>query len=219
MQVLTGRNELRDLDLQSMIGQYREVEIELGCGDGRRLYRLAGRRPDTLYIGIDPAAANLFDTASRAARPARKGGRDNLLLVAAAVEYLPPDLSGTADRITIILPWGALLVGLLKAEEKILAGIAGLADRENGADFAAWLSCSQLLEAGEMERRELPALSEGLFLEVLRPLYAGQGLFINQVGSVGQAELRGLDSSWAKRLAENPRREVFSLSGCIKSRA
>lgn len=219
MQVLTGRNEFTDLDLQPLLGQYQEVEIELGCGDGRRLYRLAGRRPATLYIGVDPAAANLFETASRAARPARKGGRGNLLFVVAAVEQLPPDLSGSADRIRVILPWGSLLVGLLKAEEKILSGIAGLADREKGADFAAWLSCSQLLEAGEMERRELPALSEQFFLEVLRPLYARQGLFISQVGSVGQAQLRGLDSSWAKRLAENPRREVFRLSGCIKSRA
>ena len=216
MRVIRGRGIYEEIAPASFTSRFGQVEIDLGCGDGRRLYRLAGRNPDVLYVGVDALAAGLAPTAARAARKSSKGGRENLLLVVAAVEDLPADLPGLADRISVILPWGGLLSGLLKAEPVVLRALAGLARPAQGASFDICLSCSHLLEAVEMERRSLPVLSKKLFLEELSPLYAAQGLVIESVTDVDSAALRRLDTSWAKRLAANPGREVFSLKGFIQ---
>ena len=60
----------------------------------------------------------------RAGRPTRKGGRDNVIFVAAAAEELPAQLRGMADESTVILPWGSLLLAVLEPGKAAFEGIA-----------------------------------------------------------------------------------------------
>ena len=56
--------------------------------------------------------------------PAHKGGRDNVIFLAAAAEELPAQLGGMADESTVILPWGSLLSAVLEPGEAAFGGIA-----------------------------------------------------------------------------------------------
>lgn len=102
---------------------HRRVILDVGCGDARATARLAAGDPEALVIGVD---ANL-DAADRVLRRARrapeKGGLPNLLLVRAAADRLPQELSDLVDELRIDLPWGSLLDGLLGADGALLAGL------------------------------------------------------------------------------------------------
>jgi len=102
------------------------VIVDLGTGDGRAALTLAETDPRTLVIGIDADAASMAETSRRAARPAHKGGRSNLLFVVAAAESPPPELLGLADEVRILFPWGSLLRGVLGADARVAEGIARL---------------------------------------------------------------------------------------------
>lgn len=97
--------------------------LDLGCGDARATARLAASEPSAVVIGVD---ANL-DAADRVIRRARrapeKGGLANLALVLARADRLPAELDGRVDEMRIDLPWGSLLMDLLRGDEALLAGI------------------------------------------------------------------------------------------------
>ena len=101
--------------------------VDLGTGDGRAALTLAESEPRTLVIGIDADAASIGETSRRAARPRARGGRPNLLFVVAAAETPPPELLGLAHEVRILFPWGALLRGVLGADDRVVRGIADLA--------------------------------------------------------------------------------------------
>ena len=60
----------------------------------------ARRAPEQLFIAIDPVAEAMAASANRACRE----HLDNVLFVVAAVEALPSELDGVADRITVLFP-------------------------------------------------------------------------------------------------------------------
>src|SRR5688572_27423511 len=62
----------------------------------------------------------MAEASRRAAAPTRRGGVPNAIFVAASAEDLPGPLAGAADEITICLPWGSLLRGLLTADERLI---------------------------------------------------------------------------------------------------
>jgi ubiquinone/menaquinone biosynthesis C-methylase UbiE len=100
--------------------------LDVGTGPGRLLVRLASRRPDARFVGIDPSA----DMSSRAARHAHDAGiSDRVATVVAAAEALPfPDqsfdvvvstlsahhwadqASAVAEQVRVLRPGGRLLV-------------------------------------------------------------------------------------------------------------
>jgi hypothetical protein len=86
--------------------------------------RRAARETRTLFIGIDANAAAMAEASRRAARPVRRGGSSNALFVAAPAECLPSELRGRVDVVTVALPWGSLLLGLVQGDERLLAAIA-----------------------------------------------------------------------------------------------
>jgi 16S rRNA (adenine(1408)-N(1))-methyltransferase len=103
------------------------VIVDLGTGDGRAALTLAETDPRTLVIGMDADAASMAEMSRRAARPAAKSGRPNLLFVVAAAESPPRELLGLADEVRILFPWGSLLRGVLGADRRVAQGIARLA--------------------------------------------------------------------------------------------
>ena len=100
--------------------------MDLGTGDGRAVLARARTEPATLAIGIDANAASMIESSRRAAKPEQKGGRPNALFVVAAAETPPPELARLADEVTITLPWGSLLDGVLGHDDRVAAGVASL---------------------------------------------------------------------------------------------
>jgi 16S rRNA (adenine(1408)-N(1))-methyltransferase len=102
------------------------VTVDLGTGDGRFVLASAVANPDRLVVGMDPVAGAMAQTSRRAARPARRGGVPNALFVVASAEAVPAELRGTADLVTVNLPWGSLLRGALALDAQAAAGIVAL---------------------------------------------------------------------------------------------
>jgi 16S rRNA (adenine(1408)-N(1))-methyltransferase len=64
----------------------------------------AAAQPDRLVIGVDANAAGMAEAARRAAAKPSRGGLPNALFVVAAVEALPPELTGLAYLVTCHFP-------------------------------------------------------------------------------------------------------------------
>lgn len=60
---------------------------------------------------------------SAAANPT-KGGLPNALFFVESAELLPGPLAGRAELVTVVLPWGSLLRGILAADPQIVNGLS-----------------------------------------------------------------------------------------------
>src|SRR5262245_36825241 len=69
----------------------------------------------------------MADASRRAARQPARGGLPNALFVVAAAESPPAELTGLADEIRILFPWGSLLRGVLGRDPRVACGITALA--------------------------------------------------------------------------------------------
>src|SRR4051812_7588776 len=109
--VVTGRDteELPAEHFAARVARYPEVVVDLGTGDGRFVLRTARARPEALVIGVDPVVAAMAASANRAVRKPARGGAENAMFIAAALEALPEVLRGTATEVTVNFPWGSLL--------------------------------------------------------------------------------------------------------------
>jgi 16S rRNA (adenine(1408)-N(1))-methyltransferase len=168
------------------------VIIDLGSGDGRAALALAQAEPTTLVIGVDADAASMAETSRRAARAVARGGRPNLLFVAAAAEAPPGELIGLADEVCILFPWGSLLRGVLGRDDRIARGIAALA--RPGATVTATISVTPTDGVGNIH-----ALDAATIADLEREL-GSAGLRLTRSRRVGREEVRATRSTWGRRL-------------------
>ena len=166
--------------------------IDLGTGDGRAALALARAEPTTLVIGVDADAASMAETSRRAARAAARGGRPNLLFVAAAAESPPEELIGLADEVRILFPWGSLLRGVLGRDDRIVRGIAALA--RPGALVTATISVTPADGVGSI--RELDAAT----IAGLQRERRTSGLGLTGSRRLDREEVRATRSTWGRRL-------------------
>lgn len=143
------------------------------------------------------------EASRRAARSPLHGGLPNALFVVAAAESLPDELQGFADDVTVHFPWGSLLRGVVQAEPSILDGLLRVT-RPGG-------SISMLLSVTEHDSESGFAPLDGAAVEALAPRYAEHGLRLAEGRPATSPEIAGAHSTWAKRLAAGPRREVWLL--------
>ena len=169
--------------------------IDLGTGDGRAALKLAETEPRTLVIGIDADAASMAETSRRAARPSAKGGRPNLLFVAAAAETAPPELRGLADEIRILFPWGSLLRGVLGTDERVARGIADLA--RSGGRVSAIVSVTPRDGLGGITSLD-PARIAGI--AGIADAARRAGLRLTATRRLNVEEVRATRSTWGRRL-------------------
>src|SRR5687768_12053817 len=121
----------------------------------------------------------MADASRKAAASARKGGLPNALFLAEAAERLPGALAGRADLVTVVLPWGSLLRGILAADRAIVAGLRDLL-RPSG---------ELVLLLSEIYREQVDALVRGL-----------DGLDPVEVREATESDVTELSSGWARRL-------------------
>ncbi len=176
--------------------------VDLGTGDGRAVLGRASEEPRALVIGIDANAAAMAESSRRAAR-SRAGHRPNAIFLVEAAEALPGLLAQSADEVTITMPWGSLLRGVLGLDQVAMRGVESIVGP--GGRIEALVSVVQadgveglaVLDRASEERIVAACRSVGFELQSLRP--------------ASVYEMRATRSSWARRLGDRP---VWRLDLC-----
>ncbi|MDR2337934.1 MAG: 16S rRNA (adenine(1408)-N(1))-methyltransferase NpmA [Deltaproteobacteria bacterium] len=216
MIILSGKHEviLSQKELVAKVCQFKSVHLDLGTGDGKQVYRYAKNNPDTLYIGIDAVKANLVEISSKITKKPMKGGLNNVILVISAIEELPTELQNIANSLTIFLPWGSLLEGLVKPVASFLKNIVFVA--KNSTSFEFVITYSELFESSEIQRRQLPDININYFNEMYRATLKELGLIIENIEVLDNEDIKLFESQWAKRLAYGRKRDFFRIQGHVK---
>jgi 16S rRNA (adenine(1408)-N(1))-methyltransferase len=184
--------------------------MDLGTGDGRLPDRRARRCPKRLFIGVDANARGLREVSGRAIRDRVQ----NLLFVRSAVETLPPELTGSADRVTVVLPWGSLLAAVARPVLPVLRGIRRLCQPR--ASVTVVLALDPERDRAEHARIGLPLLDLAYLRGELADRYAMAGFVPFAVRRVSAEELAEWPSTWCKRLAHGRPRSVFQIEAIAR---
>lgn len=166
---------------------YRNLEIDLGTGDGAYVRHRAMRAPSTAVLGVDACAANAVENARRAP--------ENAHFVILDALALPAELASLASRIIINFPWGSLLRSLLSGDERLLSNLAHCS-AEIRVNAGALAEQGYDYETGiETIRQNLRSLSPTKLA----------------VEHLDRAALRMIPTTWSKRLAfgRDPRAVAF----------
>ena len=174
--------------------------MDVGAGDGHASLRAARNDPTTFAIALDPSIDRLRDGARTALREKLR----NALFAVASIEQLPCELAGRADAVTITLPWGSLLRGIVQAEPAVLGPLARLTKVRAAVRV--------LLSVEPSDRATgLPPLG----LATLRGnagIYAQAGFLLERCADATPDEIGGSGSSWARRLANGEERRIFAMT-------
>ncbi|MDQ3879926.1 MAG: hypothetical protein M3295_02445 [Chloroflexota bacterium] len=107
-------------------------------------------------------------------------------------------MHGVATELTVHLPWGSLLRGVLGADDAVLAGMAQLlAPEATGTVLVSVLPRDGVPES--------PAAAP------LAAIYADHGLSLIEARAATHAEVAASRSSWARRLRAGRERRVTLL--------
>jgi 16S rRNA (adenine(1408)-N(1))-methyltransferase len=178
--------------------RFATTTVDVGTGDGRFAYHLASADPRRLVIGIDALEEPMGEIAAKAARKPARGGRPNVLLVRAGVESLPAELAGVADEVSVQLPWGSLLEGIVLARDDVLGGLAALCRR--GARLSVTLNGEIWLDSTPARYESLPVPTPEYVADVVANGLARVGITLGEARYATAIEAKALPTSWARRL-------------------
>jgi 16S rRNA (adenine(1408)-N(1))-methyltransferase len=167
--------------------------------------------PARLFVGLDANAAGLRHFSGRADR-ARLA---NLLYVRAAIEDLPSELTGVADQITVVLPWGSLLAAVACPSATLLRGIFGLCQRD--ALLTVVFGVDPVRDRTEIQRLGLPSVTDAHLASRLAEGYADAGFTLTSVRPMSREEVIHMPSTWARRLAHGSERNIIQLEARARS--
>jgi 16S rRNA (adenine(1408)-N(1))-methyltransferase len=185
-------------ELEAMRAGFANCAVDVGTGDAHFAYHLASERPDWLVIGLDALDEPMGEIAYRAARKPARGGRPNLVLLRAAIEALPAELARVADEVDVLLPWGALLEGIVRAEPGVVEGIATLA--RAGARVRVTLNGEIWLDSTPARYEDLPVATPEYVAEAIEPAFRRAGIDLEPARYLTAAEAKSLPTTWARRL-------------------
>ena len=162
--------------------------------------------PEALVLGVDPDAAALRERSAAAARHPDRGGLLNAVFLVSSAEALPRELHAIADELRVTLPWGALLRGALGPEPWFSDLVGRLLCTDGRARLVLSVAPSDHVPGLErLDRAHVEGLAER---------YTRDGLRVDEVAPVTDADVMGLGSSWAKRLGIPGRRSAWRLTLC-----
>ena len=200
-------NDPNSKDLSIHTGE--GVVIDIGTGDGRFVSAAARANPRKLYIGIDANAKPLEKISMKATRKASKGGLPNALFLQAAVEDLPEELVGAADEIHIHFPWGSLLRAVATGDRDVLASLRRICAAECLVEIV--IGIDEERDRGEIDRLGLPKLTTDYLEGTLGQKYSEAGFQVLDHGVLAGSEWSKLQTSWARKLQNNPHRSITFL--------
>jgi 16S rRNA (adenine(1408)-N(1))-methyltransferase len=186
------------------------VIVDLGTGDGRAVLARAASDPDAFVIGIDANAAAMADASRRANRPRTRVA--NAVFMAGAAESLPGPLAGAAALVTVTMPWGSLLRGVLGLDDRALRGVASIVAPSGCVEVLASVVPSDQVDDLDAIDRDVEA--------GIANAWRRHGLELASMCLAGRDDLLATHSSWARRLGERPVwRLTFRRHGRTTSRA
>lgn len=205
MKIIKGNKQLYiDVaQIANLLQSYKDVEIDLGTGDGRYVYKKAKKNPLCLYIGIDPSEKQLQVYSKKAL----KGKLENAVFVLASIESTPDELADSAVVININLPWGTLLKTIMRPELENLKKVAALIKK--GGVLKIVLGYTQEFEPTEVERLELRNINKDQITKVLAPEYLKANLKITICKELEKEELKNIESTWSKKLSFGKDRPIY----------
>jgi 16S rRNA (adenine(1408)-N(1))-methyltransferase len=208
---IVGKGRTADLsgaDLATLGSGGSRTVVDVGTGDGRFAYALASEHADWLVIGIDALDEPMEEIAHKAGRKPSRGGRPNLVLVRASVEALPPELVHVADAVSVVLPWGRLLEGIVLGDEVVIRGLAALARAD--ARIEVTLNGEIWIESMPARYEHLPVPTPEYVRDVVAPAFATFGLTVEgDARFVNEREVRDLQSTWARKLGHGRSHPAF----------
>lgn len=192
-------------DLYNSLNQFKEVHIDIGTGNGKFIYDLAVKNPCALYIGIEPTAINLYEYSKKA----NKNKLNNLIYIISSIENMDDDLYGMADKVYINFPWGSLLEVIVKDMPELLNKISLLG--KTGSEFHFTFAYSTIHEPIEIEKRNLPILTEEYLLTNIKEIYLKSGLLVESCINITPIEVNKFGTLWAKKLFLGKSRDVYKI--------
>src|ERR671931_363402 len=213
MIVVRGKRlyELGRSELEELMSPYEDVLVDVGTGDGRFVLAHARANPRTFAIGFDPVASAMDSSSLSAARKPERGGVPNALFVVATAEDPPPELAGVADVVSVLLPWGRLLRGVLLGQADVLGSLARIA--RPGAYVRIVLNNEIFEDPVPLDAAELPEATVDYALTELEPLYARAGIRLETARLLDEEEVRRLRTTWSRRLAHGRSPRFLEIRG------
>ncbi|MDQ3227527.1 MAG: hypothetical protein M3Q50_12950 [Chloroflexota bacterium] len=184
MRVIEGKR-VRDIpaaEIATWANKYQEITVDLGAGDGRFVRHQARQNSESGAIAVD-----LCETTLRAGA---RAAADNAMFVVADALTLPREWGEIATRVSINFPWGSLLRGLIRGDERFLDGLIAVGRRRAAFDF--------MVNAGALAETGLSLDAAG---NRIMAMLRNHGVSVGPMAVIGAADLRRQPTSWAKRLA------------------
>jgi 16S rRNA (adenine(1408)-N(1))-methyltransferase len=176
------------------------VIVDLGTGDGRAVLARAAAHPGSLVIGIDANAAAMVESSRRAARGrggARGGTRfPNAWFLVEAAEALPGPLDRVASLVTITMPWGSLLRGVLGLDHAVLGGIASIVAPGGRVEAIVSVVPSDNVDGLSLLDRDAEVR--------VAAAWRRAGFELVSMRRATAEDLQDARSSWARRLGDRP---------------
>ena len=214
IKVVSGRqtDEVADDVFAAEIARYSRIIVDLGTGDGRYALRAARAHPDTLVVGIDPVAAAMSDSASRAKRKPARGGVANARFVVASLEQLPAVLEGVAAEVSVNFPWGSLLLAVGWPHMDGLHRLVELV--KPGGRVLTLLNASAAEKLEHAARLELPPLEDPDHVtRSLVPGWQQAGLTDVSWNYLAPDEEPATRTTWGRRLVRGSGRTTLYVEG------
>jgi 16S rRNA (adenine(1408)-N(1))-methyltransferase len=203
-------------EIEAMRTAFDNCAVDVGTGDAHFAYHLASERSDWLVIGLDALDEPMGEIAYRAARKPARGGRPNLVLLRGAIEAIPDELEQIADEVDVLLPWGALLEGIVRAVPEVVSGIATLA--RPGARVQVTLNGEIWLDSTPARYEDLPVATPEYVADAIEPEFRRAGIDLGPSRYLTAAEAKALPTTWARRLGHGrPHPRFVHIEGVRRS--
>ena len=168
--------------------------VDLGTGDGRAVLARAAAEPGNFVIGIDANAAAMAESSRRAARGRGLQRLANAWFMVEAAEALPGPLANVASTLTVAMPWGSLLRGVVGLDDAVLRGIASIVGPRGSVEVLTSVTPSDAVEGLVSLDREAEVGIAGAWTAV--------GFELVSMRPATLHDLRQARSSWARRLGD-----------------
>jgi 16S rRNA (adenine(1408)-N(1))-methyltransferase len=180
--------------LDQLAGAERAV-ADLGCGDGKRALRLATADPAAVAVGVDAETTRL----DRTLATARRRRLSNLFFLTWSLDRPLPALAGKFTNVSVIMPWGSLLDGVLGTDEQVLVNVLTLG--RQSADLDMVINCRPWTAPDALDKKlaSTPEPTEER-LAAMRRQYSACGWQLGVPSWLTDDEARALGSSWASRV-------------------
>ncbi len=186
--------------LDEWTAPYSGVCLDLGCGDGKLIYRMSGLKPDVFFIGVDAARENLAAIASKSRRSPKKGGRTNLAYLISPAESLPGEMGGIGDKLMVNFPWGSLLRMVLQCHggfhEKLFKCL------KSRGEVSILLNDSLYSDEDLIHRLDLPRLDHEYLQKNMVPAFLDAGFCDVSIQRINNTSLP-FRTSWGRRLRDS----------------